>query len=94
MAQAQAPVAGWAEHEDRFQVSKGTTVSFNARGSVLRLGTAPNAQEEQKFVDFYNKAVFPRVTERDNRLSPNQECNPHPAEGSRNDVQSAGTGRL
>ncbi len=70
-ARAQNPVAGWPDKD--FTVMKPEVVQFTDRGRVLRAGTFADADEEAKFAEYYNRSLFPNVTNPANRQSPRDD---------------------
>jgi HEAT repeat protein len=71
-AQAQNSVAGWADRKNNFKVAPLDPVPPNyatVLDRVLKTGTFTDADEEQKFADFFSKQFFPLVTRLDNRQS-------------------------
>ena len=52
---------------------KPEVVQFTDRGRVLRAGTFADADEEAKFAEYYNRSLFPNVTNPANRQSPRDD---------------------
>ncbi|MGA2253092.1 MAG: hypothetical protein ABSG53_00390 [Thermoguttaceae bacterium] len=67
--QAQNSVAGWPEKEKdgKYTQLKPIVVPFGTLSSVLHNGKFESDEEEQKFAEFFNKSLFPNVTNPANR---------------------------
>lgn len=74
LARAQNSVAGWPEQ--KFTVLKPQVARFETRNTVyqsLKSGTFAAPTDEQVFADYYDKSVFPNVTNPASRESPKDD---------------------
>ncbi len=67
LAEAQSSVAGWPSTNYTPLPSK--VVPFPTKATVLKEGTFSNPTDEQTFTDYYNKQLFPNITNPANRQS-------------------------
>ena len=65
-------MAGWPE-KDYKPPLKPVVVPFSNLSTVLRNGTFESDEDEQKFADFFNKSLFPNVTNSANRQIPKED---------------------